>query len=103
MRWKTGFRALNPGVNFHPSALARMPLPSQLAKADIYDPATKGAEVSSWLNAAAYAHDHAGRHDVNRHSDEIGSFLSRIRPAGWSGNTSPTGSMRWSSRTAKIC
>lgn len=77
-------RALNPGANFHTSALANMPLPSELAKADIYDPATKGAEVSSWLNVEAYAHDHAGRHDVNRHNDEIGSFcLEFDRPLEW--------------------
>ena len=75
---------LNPGANFHASSLASMPLPSELAKADIYDPATKGAEVLSWLNVEAYAHDHAGHHDVNRHSDEIGSFcLEYDRPLEW--------------------
>ena len=80
--------ALNPGANFHSSSLASMPLPSELAKADIYDPATKGAEVMSWLNVEAYAddHDHHDRdhHDVNRHSDEIGSFcLEYAEPLEW--------------------
>ena len=84
-------RALNPGANFHSSSLARMPMPSDLAKADIYDPATKGAEVLSWLNAEAYSgdrhghdDDHAHRLDVNRHSDDIGSFcLEYDQPLEW--------------------
>ena len=76
--------ALNPGANYHASSLVGMPLPGELAKADIYDPAAKGAEVLSWLNVDAYAHDHAGHHDVNRHSDEIGSFcLEFDQPLEW--------------------
>jgi len=76
--------ALNPGANYHASSLAGTPLPGELAKADIYDPAAKGAEVLSWLNVDAYAHDHAGHHDVNRHSDEIGSFcLEFDQPLEW--------------------
>lgn len=81
--------ALNPGANFHLSALGDMPLPSELAKADVYDPETKGDEVLSWLNVEAYArededHGHHHRHDVNRHSDEIGSFvLEYDQPLDW--------------------
>jgi G3E family GTPase len=82
--------ALNPGANFHSSSLASMPLPSELAKADIYDPATKSAEVLSWLNVEAYTSDQHGHddghghHDVNRHSDEIGSFcLEFDQPLEW--------------------
>ncbi len=79
--------ALNPGANFHSSSLARMPMPSELAKADIYDPATKGAEVLSWLNVEAYSSDqhyHDDHHDVNRHSDEISSFcLEYAQPLEW--------------------
>ncbi len=84
--------ALNPGANVHYSSLDRMPTPLDLAKADIYDPETKGTEVMSWLNAEAYAggrrgddhdgHDH--HRDVNRHSDEIGSFcLEYTQPLEW--------------------
>ena len=80
-------RKLNPGANLHHSSLDRMPMPSALAKADIYDPATKGADVVSWLNAEAYSndqHDHDRHHDVNRHSDEIGSFcLEYAQPLEW--------------------
>lgn len=77
--------ALNPGANLHTSSIGQMPLPSALAKADIYDPATKGAEVASWLNADAYADDpHHHPHDVNRHSDDIGSFvLEFTEPLQW--------------------
>lgn len=83
--------ALNPGANFHTSSLARMPMPSELAKADIYDPETKGAEVLSWLNVEAYSSDQHGHDDghdhhldVNRHSDEIGSFcLEYAEPLEW--------------------
>jgi G3E family GTPase len=64
-----------------------MPMPSELAKADVYDPATKGAEVLSWLNVESYSndrHDIDGHHDVNRHSDEIRSFcLEYDQPLEW--------------------
>jgi G3E family GTPase len=77
---------LNPGANFHSSSLAKMPMPSDLARADIYDPAAKGADVLSWLNAEAYGgDDHGHQHlDINRHSDEIGSFcLEYAEPLEW--------------------
>jgi G3E family GTPase len=88
-------RALNPGARIHRSSLAQMPLPSDLASTDVYDPATKGADVLRWLNAEAYmqgggdghaAHGHGGHHhhDVNRHSAEIGSFcLTYAEPLQW--------------------
>jgi G3E family GTPase len=82
-------QALNPGATLHVSALDKMPLPSALTKADVYDPETKGDAVMSWLNAEAYTdseegHDHTHRHDVNRHSDEIGSFvLEYDQPLEW--------------------
>ncbi len=84
--------ALNPGAHVHHSSLDRMPMPRELRRADIYDPATKSAEVLSWLNVAAYSddrHDHGDDHghhnlDVNRHSDEIGSFcLEYAQPLEW--------------------
>ena len=79
-------QALNPGATHHMSSLDEMPLPSDLAKADVYDPATKGDAVMSWLNADAYAGEegHRHHHDVNRHSDEIGSFvLEYEQPLDW--------------------
>lgn len=55
--------------------------PSSLFDAGLYDPATKGEQVLSWLNAEAYAdpnhHDHAHHdhgHDVNRHDAHIDSI-----------------------------
>ncbi len=85
-------QALNPGARIHASSLAGMPMPNQLATADIYDLASKNADVAGWLNAAAYSgdpdadHDEAGRHhhDVNRHNAEIGSFCLEYRqPLEW--------------------
>lgn len=83
-------QTLNPGATHHVSSLDEMPLPSELAKADVYDPATKGDAVMSWLNAEAYTDNNAGEeghhhhHDVNRHSDEIGSFvLEYTEPLDW--------------------
>lgn len=78
-------RALNPGARLHVSSPQRMAMPSDLAVTDIYDPATKGADVLGWLNAEAYAN--GGRHhhhDVNRHNAEIGSFcLEYGEPLAW--------------------
>ncbi|MTW15531.1 GTP-binding protein [Rhodoplanes serenus] len=93
-------RALNPGARLHVSGTDRMPMPRELATADIYDPATKSDDVLAWLNAEAYAggdhhdghHHHDGdaapgrhhHHDVNRHDAEIGSFcLTYDEPLAW--------------------
>jgi G3E family GTPase len=92
-------RQLNPGARVHHSSPGDIPTPAKLAGADIYDPATKSADVLRWLNAEAYAdasaavggqprgghhhHDHH-RHDVNRHSADIGSFcLEFAAPLHW--------------------
>jgi G3E family GTPase len=86
--------ALNPGAHLHSSSLADMPMPNRLITADIYDLASKNADVADWLNAAAYAGDrHADgdepghrqhQHDVNRHDAEITSFcLEYSRPLVW--------------------
>jgi G3E family GTPase len=98
--------ALNPGARLHVSRPDRMPMPSELRAADIYDPATKSADALAWLNAEAYAddddddgHDHgahgdphhghgghprAHHHDVNRHDQNIGSFcLTYTEPLAW--------------------
>ncbi len=94
---------LNPGARRHRSSQRSMPMLSGLSIADLYDPATKGAEVMGWLNAEAYdggsnseirqheplqeaghgdGHHHA--HDPNRHDAEIGSFcLTFEEPLHW--------------------
>jgi G3E family GTPase len=92
-------KALNPGARTHQSSLGRMPLPSDLAVADIYDPNTKSDDVLNWLNAEAYEtdspstvpgeehdhhHHHRHHHDVNRHSADIGSFCLQFdAPLHW--------------------
>ena len=85
-------QTLNPGANLHLSSLQKMPMPGDLAKADVYDPETKSSDVKSWLNIEAYSkngiseheqHTHP-HHDVNRHSKEIGSFcLEYDQPLKW--------------------
>jgi G3E family GTPase len=98
---ETAIKTLNPGARFRNSSLTAPVAPSALGGADIYDPATKSADVLDWLNAEAYhdsasiAHDHDhhghdrhehGHHhnDVNRHDAEIGSFcLTFDAPLHW--------------------
>lgn len=51
----------------------------QLFDTSLYDPATKGFDVQTWLNAEAYAdernsHHHHHDHDVNRHGTDIRAF-----------------------------
>jgi G3E family GTPase len=93
--------ALNPGARFHRSFPGRIVQPSDLSATDIYDPATKSADVLQWLNAEAYhqaeriapgrhaqGDEHHGQHhhhhDVNRHNAEIGSFcLTFSDPLEW--------------------
>jgi G3E family GTPase len=80
-------KALNPGARIHHSSMANKVRTSDLGAADIYDPATKGADVEQWLRAEAYeadAHGHHHHHDVNRHNAEIVSFcLSYDEPLRW--------------------
>jgi G3E family GTPase len=81
-------RRLNPGARFHRSSPDYIPAPAELANADIYDPATKSADVLRWLNAEAYAGEASGHehhhHDANRHSADIGSFcLEFAVPLHW--------------------
>jgi G3E family GTPase len=85
---KSRLRQLNPGARVHHSSPGHIPTPAELAGADIYDPATKSADVLRWLNAEAYAdeprHDGHHRHDVSRHSADIGSFcLEFSEPLHW--------------------
>jgi G3E family GTPase len=94
-------KALNRGVRIHSSSLQEIVLPSAIAVADIYHPATKSEQVLEWLNAEAYTPEEAGRathhdgrdgvshehhhhHDINRHSPEIGSFCLQFdQPLIW--------------------
>lgn len=87
-------KVLNPGARIHRSSLADIPLPSELAVVDIYNPKTKSENVLQWLNAEAYEqesessatapHDHHHHHDVNRHSADIGSFCLQFNtPLHW--------------------
>jgi G3E family GTPase len=87
-------KQLNPGARLHSSTPDSLPSPGTLMSADIYDPATKSAEVLNWLNAEAYAggehgheHEHGHGHhyhDVTRHNAEIGSFcLEYDAPLHW--------------------
>jgi G3E family GTPase len=99
---QAAIKKLNPGARFRSSSLDAPIAPSGLSGADIYDPATKSADVLDWLNAEAYhesagiadgpaqdgdhhEHDHhRHRHDVNRHDAEIGSFcLNYDEPLHW--------------------
>ena len=53
---------------------------------DVYDPNTKPEQVLDWLKAETFEKDDHGhhRHDVNRHSKEIGSFcLTYDAPLHW--------------------
>ncbi len=88
-------QAINPSARIHRSMLGRAPLPSELAAIDVYDPRTKSEDVVRWLNAEAYEahpspatvpddHHQHHRHDVNRHSADIGSFCLQFEvPLHW--------------------
>jgi G3E family GTPase len=88
-------KALNPGARIHHSLPGKVPQPSELIVADIFDPKTKGDKVLEWLNAEAYDHGneapaiaphehHSHHHDVNRHSADIGSFCLQFpAPLHW--------------------
>lgn len=87
-------RQFNAGARAHHSTLENPVLPNDLAATDIFDPATKSEDVVRWLNAEAHViahdprHQHSPdndrRHDVNRHSADIGSFcLEFSAPLHW--------------------
>jgi len=97
---------LNPGIRLARSSQQAPPPASLLDGVDIYDPTVRPESVRQWLQAESYAghdhadhhhpdahgshdrsghqHQHAHRHDVNRHSDDIGSFcLTYDEPLHW--------------------
>ena len=57
--------------------------PDALLTSDVYDPASKGAEVARWLREAPPIGPH--RHDPNRHGADIRAFCLVVdRPLDWS-------------------
>jgi G3E family GTPase len=74
-------RRINPGAGQQRSTEAKL-----RDSLDVYDPSAKPEQVLEWLNAEAveeHGHGHH-HHDVNRHSQEIGSFvLSFDEPLHW--------------------
>ncbi len=85
-------RTLNPAAAKHLSRMGSAPSARLLDGVDVYDPATKPEEVGQWLKAESYGepghaadeHGAGHHHDVNRHSDEIGSFcLTFDQPLHW--------------------
>ena len=79
-------RAINPGAQLLRAVNGEID-PARLFGIGVYDPATKGEQVTDWLHdeavAAADGHDHHhhhhGRghdhhHDINRHGDHIRSI-----------------------------
>jgi G3E family GTPase len=59
--------------------------PDDLVASDVYDPATKSAEVRRWLDQEAHRAGAAGHgHDPNRHSRDIRAFcLTFDQPLDW--------------------
>ena len=85
---KARLKALNPTARMMDATQAT---PANLFDTGLYDPATKTADVSRWLNAEAveeaphdhqhHGHDHhrhhGHAHDVNRHDDRIRAHCLR--------------------------
>ena len=73
-RLRTKLARLNPSAELIEAVNGEVDV-RHLLRADIYDPATKGAEVRRWLDEEAHSpHDHAHGHDVNRHDEHIRTF-----------------------------
>jgi G3E family GTPase len=73
-RLKAKLTRLNPSAELIEAVDGEVDV-KRLLRADIYDPATKGAEVRRWLEEEAHApHDHAHSRDVNRHDEHIRTF-----------------------------
>jgi G3E family GTPase len=86
---------INPGARIHNGRAGSLPQAGLLNGADIYDPATKHADVLRWLGAEKFQSEHDGhshanagpsgdRHDHTRHSAEIETFcLEFDAPLHW--------------------
>ncbi len=78
---EAGLRRLNPTAPILDAAKDPL-VPETLMASDVYDPASKGAEVARWLSDAVPAGRH--RHDPNRHGDDIRAFcLTFDQPLDW--------------------
>lgn len=81
---RTRLKAINPGAPAIVVDNGQID-PAVLFDVELYDPASRSADVQSWLNAEAvedhehhhghhghaHDHDHGHDHDVNRHDDRI--------------------------------
>lgn len=88
---------LNPGARQKLASIESPPLAEDVVTGGIYDPSSKTADVSAWLNAEAFGHGHDHddhhndghnhdhhHHDINRHDERIGSFcLTFDEPLAW--------------------
>ncbi len=73
-RLRTKLERLNPSAELIEAVSGEVDV-KRLLRADIYDPATKGAEVRRWLDEEAHSpHDHGHGHDINRHDEHIRTF-----------------------------
>jgi G3E family GTPase len=91
---QAALRGLNPTAPFLDATTDPLE-PDDLMASDVYDPATKSAEVRRWLDqeahrAAAAGHGHdpnrhdPNRHDPNRHDRDIRAFcLTFDQPLDW--------------------
>jgi G3E family GTPase len=76
---------LNPGAPLLAAVRGEID-PEALLHAGLFDPASKLADVRSWLDAEAYANPHHHHHDPNRHDARIAAFcLTFDQPLHWQG------------------
>ncbi len=76
--------AINPTAGVYDGAHDALD-PDDLLRADVYDPATKAAEVQRWLQDEAPGTAHGHAHDPNRHDRDIHAFsIVEDRPLDWS-------------------
>jgi G3E family GTPase len=79
---RNALRRLNPAAPIVEAAAGDFD-PDDLLAHDLYDPATKTAEVQRWLREEAVS-GHPHEHDVNRHDRGIRAFcLTYDRPLDW--------------------
>jgi G3E family GTPase len=82
---QAALRPLNPSAPILDAAADPL-TPDDLMASDLYDPATKNAEVRRWLDEEAHrvAARGAQRHDPNRHDRDIRAFcLAFAEPLDW--------------------
>ena len=78
-------RRLNPGAPVLVAAHGAVDAGALLG-AGLFDAGSKIPDVRGWLDAEAYASEHAHAHDVNRHDERIAAFcLTFDQPLHWQG------------------